>query len=201
MLQIKSLTCQRGGREIFREIGFTLHAGEAMLVTGANGSGKSSLLRVLAGLLQPVEGAIEWRGQNIAGEPDAYRQSLHYIGHLDAVKHELTVGEMLDYWRALHCVQSCAIADPFDVSGQHNKPIRYLSAGQKRRLALSRLALGDAPLWLLDEPATALDREGQRILLECIAAHRAKGGIAVIAAHQDMNLPDTARYEMRGTRG
>ena len=200
MLQVKSLACRRGGREVFREIGFTLNAGDALLVTGANGSGKSSLLRVVAGLLPQAEGTIVWRGQSIADDPDVYRQNLHYIGHLDAVKHELTVAEMLDYWRALHCFESTAMDDSFGILALRDKPIRYLSAGQKRRLALSRLTLGHAPLWLLDEPATALDRDGQRILLDCIAKHRAEGGIAIIAAHQDMNVPDTSRYEMKGSR-
>lgn len=198
MLAVKSLTCLRGNREIFRDIGFSLDAGKALLVTGENGSGKSSLLRVLAGMLAPESGEIFWRGQSIAEDPDAYHGDLRYVGHLDAVKHALTVGEMLDYWRALNCLPHAALQeDPFGILALRDKPVRYLSAGQKRRLALSRLMLGPSSLWLLDEPATALDREGQSILLDCIARHRAAGGIIVIATHHDMNVPHAEKHQMK----
>lgn len=203
MLQVQSLACRRGGREIFRGIEFALNSGDALLVTGANGSGKSSLLRVLAGLLPSTRGAILWQGKNITEDRDGCQSQLHYIGHLDAVKQELTVAEMLDYWRALsgfNLTQSVMTCDPFDILALREKPIRYLSAGQKRRLTLSRLVCSEAILWLLDEPTTALDQRGQEILSECIAHHQAKGGMAVIATHQDIALSNLLSFEMNGSR-
>ena len=172
-------------------------------MTGENGSGKSSLLRVLAGLLPSASPALEWQGQNIAIDPSIYRRSLHYIGHLDAAKYEFTVAEMLDYWRSLYALDPLHTPpspDPFTISGLLQKPVRFLSAGQKRRLALSRLTFNNAPLWLLDEPQTALDRAGQEILSNLITQHRAKGGIAIIATHQDMNFPQAKHLEMKGKR-
>ena len=197
MLTAESITCRRGGRTIFRDLQFTLSPGDVLLVTGANGSGKSSLLRMLAGLLPPESGTVAWRGQNIAHEPDHYHRNLHYVGHLDAVKPELTVTEMLDYWRTLSGLNLAApFPDHFGVLAWRDKPGRYLSAGQKRQLALSRLILKHAALWLLDEPTITLDSAAQAILLDGIEHHRASGGIAVIATHQSMHLPDAIRLEM-----
>jgi heme exporter protein A len=202
MFQVQSLACRRGGREVFREVAFALNAGDALIVTGANGSGKSSLLRTLAGLLPVTAGEMNWKGKSVEEDPDSYKQSLRYIGHLDAVKQELTVAEMLGYWRALNDLNhsdSLLAEDPFDVLVHCDKLVHYLSAGQKRRLALTRLVLSDALLWLLDEPTTALDQQGQNILRQCILQHRAKGGIAVIATHQEMDFADGQNYEMKGS--
>jgi heme exporter protein A len=198
MLQAQTLTCRRGGQSVFRDITFTLPPGSVLQVTGANGSGKSSLLRVLAGLLDIVKGDILWQQENIADDPVAHRQRLHYIGHLDALKNELTAAEMLRYWQALRGASATSASDPFEISAFADKPVRHLSAGQKRRLTLSRLAPDDAPLWLLDEPATALDAKSQQQLAALIAQHRAKGGIAVIATHHDLGLPDAQSLEMAG---
>ena len=203
MLKIQSLSCRRGGRKIFRDVSLDLRAGDTLLVTGANGSGKSTLLRMLAGLLPPLSGSIFWQGQNIEEDPDTYRQSLRYVGHLDTVKPELTVAEMLDYWRALQGVDSNTAPlsqDPFGLSPLLDKPVRTLSAGQKRRLALTRLIFSKASLWLLDEPLTALDQVGQDILIDCIAKHSADGGISLIATHHDMTLSGATRYRINEGR-
>ncbi len=203
MLQVNALACRRGGREIFREVSFALGAGDVLLVTGENGSGKSSLLRVLAGLIPSTAPALSWRGQSIEVEPSLYRRSLHYVGHQDAAKSEFTVAEMLDYWRSLYSLDRLEPPlgqDPFSIARLLDRPVRALSAGQKRRLALSRLTFNDAPLWLLDEPQTALDRDGQRILGDLITQHRTNGGMAIIATHHDMSLSQAKHLEMKGRR-
>lgn len=186
MLEVQSLSCRRSMRPVFREVGFCLAPGGLLQVTGANGSGKSSLLRVLAGLLAPAGGTILWQGRPAADAAEAHRVRLHYIGHQDALKPELTAAEMLDYWRVLRPAAQSEFRDAFGVAAFRHKPVRLLSAGQRRRLTLSRLMLSDAPLWLLDEPATALDHEGQGLLAAAIAAHRAKGGMVIAAVHHVM---------------
>lgn len=200
MLYVQELACRRGGRTIFHDAEFYLEAGDALLVTGANGSGKSSLLRVIAGLLPSSCGMVKWAGQDIAKDPEAYRRCLRYVGHLDAVKTGMTVAESLDYWGALAGARSdgAAAEDPFNIAALRDKAGRFLSAGQKRRLTLARLLIGEASLWLLDEPMTALDAAGQDILCACIARHRARGGIAIVATHQEMALPDARRFAMDG---
>src|ERR1700733_7281975 len=157
MLTAKSLSCRRGSRTVFRDIGFELKAGGLLLVTGKNGSGKSSLLRILAGLLKPSEGRVFWQHSTIR-DLERHHTRLHYIGHLDGVKPELTVSEMIRYWSMLYrATPDEKILDAFDITALGDRPVRHLSAGQKRRLALTRLVLHEAPLWLLDEPSTSLD--------------------------------------------
>lgn len=198
MLKVQNLSCRRGGRVVFCDTGFSVEPGGFLLVTGANGSGKSTLLRILAGLLPPKSGHIHWRSANIAEDSAAHRARLHYIGHLDAVKPGLIVREMLDYWRALRgaAKNDLASLDAFGLEKLADRPIRSLSAGQKRRLSLTRLVLDTAPLWLLDEPTTALDSEGQSLLIAQIARHRASGGIVVAATHDELAVPDMQRLMM-----
>jgi heme exporter protein A len=196
MFLVESLACRRGRQLVFRDVSFSLKDGDLLLLTGRNGSGKSSLLRVLAGFLTAAEGAISWRG-----EPLTDQKPLHYIGHLDAVKSELTVGEMCDYWRVLRCISprpSDSALEFFGLAALINKKILSLSAGQKRRLALTRLLLDDAPLWLLDEPTTSLDHKGQEALAALITAHRAKGGMAILATHRRDEFPDAKNLALDG---
>jgi heme exporter protein A len=195
MIEAQSLSCRRGGKLVFREATFRLAPGAILQITGANGSGKSSLLRVLAGLLPKAEGAVFWQGKPITEDIEAHHQRLHYIGHLDALKPTLTGAEILAYWRTLRpCPQSNR--DSFGTAAFLSKPVRLLSAGQKRRLALSRLTLDDAPLWLLDEPATSLDADGQNLLLAAIHEHRSKGGIVIAAMHHVMNTDNSMVFAM-----
>ena len=196
MLHVSSLSCRRGSRLVFREVGFCLAPGALLQITGANGSGKSTLLRVLAGLLSRTDGAITWNDQPVGNDAEAHRARVHYIGHLDALKPELTGVEMLAYWQSLRAASAACAADLFGIDAFKNKPVRFLSAGQKRRLALSRLLQDDAPLWLLDEPTTALDENGQARLAAAIAHHRAKGGIVIAAVHHAMNAPDAKNFAM-----
>lgn len=201
MLAVQNLSCRRSGAVVFRDVGFTVESGGFVLLTGANGSGKSSLLRVLAGLIEPASGQVLWQGNTIANDQAAHRQNLHYIGHLDAIKPGVTAREMLDYWRALrgaHNVTQTDVLNAFGLTALIDHPIRRLSAGQKRRLSLTRLILAPAPLWLLDEPTTALDREGQNLLRVQIARHRATGGIVIAATHDQLDVPDAQQVVMAG---
>jgi heme exporter protein A len=186
---------------VFRNAGFGVGPGGFVLITGANGSGKSTLLRVLAGLITPFSGSVCWQDNDIAVDAAAHRARLHYIGHLDAAKTGLTVREMLAYWRALCGGSGADVAgclDAFALKSLADRPVRSLSAGQKRRLSLTRLVLDAVPLWLLDEPSTALDRAGQVLLREQIAKHRASGGIVIATSHEDVVAPDVLRFEMPG---
>jgi heme exporter protein A len=196
MLHAQTLFCRRGGHVVFRDITFTLEPGALLQVTGANGSGKSSLLRILAGFVRATAGSLMWQNENIDADVSAHHGRVHYIGHLDALKLELSVAEMLDYWCALRAISAPASSDPFALAPHADELVRYLSAGLRRRLTLTRLVLDDAPLWLLDEPATALDANSQELLATLITGHRAKGGIAVIATHHDLLLPTTQYLTM-----
>ena len=201
MLTVQNLTCRRGGSLVFRDTSFAVKAGGFVLVTGANGSGKSSLLRLLAGLLPPHDGTILWQNQPVADDTDAHRARTHYIGHLDAVKTGLTVTEMLEYWqnlRGLGATNIPASLSAFGLTKLADRPIRRLSAGQKKRLSLTRLIHDTAPLWLLDEPTTALDNAGQDLLRTQIARHRAAGGIVVAASHDDLQITDAQNIVMTG---
>lgn len=190
LLEATDLACRRGERLIFAGLSFALAPGAALLLVGPNGSGKSSLLRVLAGLLPPEAGELRWGGEKVASDPAAYRARLHFIGHQDAVKPVLTVGETLRFWAALRGVPAAPDAlARFRLEEVADWPCRFLSSGQRRRLALSRLVASPAPLWLLDEPATGLDDVSVGDLESAVAEHRRGGGIAVLSTHAPIALP------------
>jgi heme exporter protein A len=200
-LVAEGLACRRGERLIFAALSFVLPAGGALVLTGANGSGKSSLLRLLATLLAPAAGRIVWSGEPVAGDLAAYRARLAYVGHLDAIKPALGVRETLRSWAALSGVTRPAADEAlaaFGLAPLAEWPCRWLSAGQRRRLALARLVAAPAPLWLLDEPGAALDADGEARLAAAIAAHRAKGGRVVVATHQPMALPGADELRLGG---
>lgn len=183
------LTCIRGERTVFQGLGFSVASGEALVLTGANGSGKSSLLRLMAGLLRPAAGAVRWDDADAFADPDAHHARLHYVGHLDAVKPVLTVAENVSFWAAMRGGGNVGGAlAAFGVGHLADVPGRFLSAGQKRRVALARVLAAPAPLWLLDEPATALDKAATALLREAIAGHRATGGMVVVSTHADLGL-------------
>jgi heme exporter protein A len=193
-LVVEDLASRRGERLVFRGVNCTLPPGGALLLTGANGSGKSSLLRVLATLLRPASGRLLWDGVPITADPARYRADLHYVGHLDAIKPALGVRETLDFWAGLRGVAAPPLDGAlaaFALEPFADWPCRYLSAGQRRRLALARLVAAPAPLWLLDEPTAALDADAEWRLINAITAHRATGGRVVIATHQPLPLADT----------
>ena len=177
------ISCQRGGRTIFRDLSFHLAPGEALLVTGPNGAGKTSLLRQIAGLLPLASGRFRFEG----GEPDALLPELcHYVGHANAVKRSLTIRENLSFWGdflgAGHNNVDAALA-AFGLTALADLPAGLLSAGQKRRLALARLFAAPRPIWLLDEPQTSLDASSLKLLDRALKDHLAAGGVAAVASH------------------
>ncbi len=195
LLAAEDLVCIRGERCLFEGLSFALGAGEALLVTGANGSGKSSLLRLVAGLLRPAAGSILWAGEPVARDPDAHHGRLAYIGHHDAVKPVLSLAENLAFWSRFAGRGDEAVAPAlahFGLSALADLPARMLSAGQRRRLALARLATSAAALWLLDEPTVGLDAAAIAMLEEAIAAQRAAGGLVILATHVALALPGAA---------
>jgi heme exporter protein A len=191
-LSVSGLACRRSDRLVFTGLDARLDSGGALLVVGANGSGKSSLLRILAGLLRPFAGAIFWDGADVTADAYAHRARLAYLGHGDAIKPPLTVGEEIGFWTAIDGVgQDAARAAlaAMDLTRLADFPCRHLSAGQKRRLAIARvLARIDAPLWILDEPTNGLDAEARRRLARALAAHRDGGGMVVVASHEGLDL-------------
>lgn len=185
----RDLTCQRGERLVFADLSFQVVAGGALLLRGPNGSGKSSLLRCMAGLLQPIAGIQTWDGESVTQDAEAHRARLRYLGHQDAVKTALTVAENLLLWQSLYRHRDPGAAgvalERLGVSHLADLPARLLSAGQRRRLALARLLVAPAPLWLLDEPTNALDDDGVARFAGIVAAHRERGGMAVLSSHGD----------------
>jgi heme exporter protein A len=176
---------------VFAEVAFTLQAGDALLLRGRNGAGKSSLLRLLAGLLEPAAGSLSWRGRPIAEDPAAHRSRCHLIGHGSPLKGPLTARENLRFMAAVCGAPAAPIERAlagFELAELAGVPAAYLSAGQKRRLALARLLAAPRPLWLLDEPEAGLDAANRERLAGAVAAHRADGGIAVIATHGDIGI-------------
>ena len=189
------LTCVRAGREVFRNVGFTLRGGEMLAITGPNGAGKSSLLRLIAGLLPAAHGQVTLRG----GDAElTVAEQAHYLGHLDAFKPSLTVGENLAFWNAVLAggsgVASALAAVGLDALA--HLPALYLSAGQRRRLSLARLLVAARPIWLLDESSSTLDAAGAAMLAEVMAKHLAGGGLILAAEHGRLALAPTRELRM-----
>ena len=184
------ISCIRGGRLVFDGLSFDVDSGGAVLLTGPNGSGKSTLLRVMAGLIDPTVGGLFWDGEAVAGNKPDHCARLHYLAHAEAIKPPLSVTEDLRFWQAVNG-SDAPVGDAIDAMGLGDRaeiPCRYLSAGQRRRLALARLLLSDTELWLLDEPSVGLDTASIARLRSAIAAHRAGGGIVIAATHVDLGL-------------
>ena len=185
------LAAARGERTLFGGLEFALGPGDALVLTGPNGSGKSSLLRLLAGFGRPTAGTLGWGGRPLADDLEAYRRQLHYVGHQEALKPALSVTETLHFWADLAERPLADPAGPLGALGlgrKANTPCRFLSAGQRRRLALARLLAWDAPLWLLDEPTVGLDDEALGLVAGMIERHRARGGLVVLSTHQALPL-------------
>ena len=196
MLQAQDLACWRAERLIFAGLSFEVQPGEALLLTGANGAGKSSLLRLLAGLLPPAEGRLFWAGEDCFADVAAHGAKLRYLGHQDALKPSLTAAENLAFYARLCGGSVPAALAALDLAGLADLPARVLSSGQKRRLALARLALAPAKLWLLDEPSVGLDAASVARLAPLFAAHRAAGGMVLAATHLPLPLPDARELRL-----
>jgi heme exporter protein A len=200
-LVAENLTLERGGRTVVDGLSFRLSSGEALLLTGPNGSGKTTLLRALAGFLAPASGKILVAD----APPERERAELcHFVGHLDGLKNHLTVAENLSFWREYlgeeREGQSLdAPLERFDLAPLADIPAGYLSAGQRRRLALARLGVAARPVWLLDEPTVSLDAASVGLLLEAIADHVGAGGIAAIATHVPMALGRAREVRLGGS--
>ncbi len=197
----RGIACVRGERTVFTDLDFAVQPGGALVLRGANGSGKSSLLRLIAGLLQPAAGIVAWNSVPVADDPDAHRARLRYVGHHDAVKRALTVAENLAFWAGLHGGRrgTAEALDRLGLGHLANVPARLLSAGQRRRLALARIVATPAPLWLLDEPTVTLDEDGVSVVEALIAAQRANLGLVVVATHAELDLPGADHLQLGAT--
>lgn len=194
MLEGRHLTSVREGRALFENLSLRLEPGQVLQVEGPNGAGKTTLLRILCGLTLPRAGMVCWQGEDIRFHRPLYHEALLYIGHNPGLKPELTPLENLRFFQALNS-QSAAIAPALALArvnlyGYEDSPVRLLSAGQRRRVALARLWLSAAPLWVLDEPFTAIDRAGVRALELRIQEHVSAGGLVAITSHQPVRLDD-----------
>jgi heme exporter protein A len=187
-LLASDLACRRGGRQVFSGLGFSLAAGQALVVTGPNGAGKSSLLRLLAGLVHPTAGRLVLEG----GDSElTLPEQAHYLGHQDALKPSLSVDENLSFWTEFLQGTRAATAAALTAVGLDriaHLPAAYLSAGQRRRLSLARLIAVQRPVWLLDEPTAALDTAGQAALAALMGKHLAAGGLVIAATHGPIGL-------------
>ena len=192
VLAAEDVAVFRGERLIFRELSFAVASCGALVLAGPNGSGKSTLLRLLAGLVRPAAGRLLWNGVNPLADLAEHGRRVGYLGHLDAVKPGLTVAENLRFAASVSGRSVMTALAAVGLEALADLPARMLSAGQKRRLALSRLVLSAAPLWLLDEPTLGLDTGSIERFGALLAAHRAAGGVVVAATHVPLPLPDAA---------
>lgn len=199
-LSTHQLSCELGDRRLFHGLHFALKAGEILQVVGENGSGKTSLLRIIAGLASPHAGEVRWRGKNIAGLGSDYTRHLLYIGHQSAVKADLTVYENLQYSLAFSSANNTTSIDAaiasLGLSAFRDDLASQLSAGQQRRIALAKLLLVDAELWILDEPFAALDQVGASFLETLFAKKIKEGGLILLTSHQILQFKPIKKLEL-----
>ena len=202
MLAADHLSCQRGERTLFSDLNFALEPGWLLHVRGANGSGKTSLLRLVAGLTLPAAGEVQWNGNAINADAEGYRGSLFYLGHAPALKDDFSAVENLCLASRLageHIDEelACETLGRWGLKGRTHLPCRSLSQGQRRRVGLARLALTTRPLWLLDEPLASLDAEATALLESLLERHLAQGGLALLTTHQPITTPATRTRELQ----
>ena len=190
MLEVSQLTAIRDERILFESLSFTINSGELVQIEGRNGTGKTTLLRIVTGLGD--SGEIFWNGENIESNRDAYHQDLLFLGHQTGVKRELTAYENLRFYLNIHSRKPVDKETIYSalmkvgLVGREDVPVAQLSAGQQRRVALARLWLSDHKLWILDEPLTAIDKQGVKVLESLFLSHAEDGGIVILTTHQDM---------------
>ncbi len=195
-----ALRCERGGRLLFDNLNFTLQHGQAMIIQGSNGAGKTSLLRIITGLSQPAEGTVLWNGSNIDNIAEEFQEQLLYIGHLAAVKRELTVRENLSllkrFWPADGSMSVPELAEQVGLRKRLSVHCSRLSAGQQRRVSLARLFISTQKLWVLDEPLTALDVDFISVVENCLQQHLISGGMAILTTHRGIELGDQHSFAL-----
>jgi len=195
-LSAKNLTLIRGESCLFRGLEFTLSRGELLLLEGQNGSGKTSLMRAIAGMLTLETGEIFWNGVPVIAQRQEFHGALVWLAHRTGLKGDLTLVENLRFEGALRRqadIDPASVFKRLGISRLKQLPLRSLSAGQQRRVALARMLMADVPLWLMDEPFTNLDREGRQLVMDLTEEHLASGGMCVMAAHQDVEIDATVR--------
>lgn len=190
-LSVQHLACQRGENRLFADLSWDFGCGDIVQIEGHNGIGKTSLLRILAGLAQPAAGEVRWNAEPISKQREQYQRHLLYLGHAAGVKPELSAWENLLFYQRISQAQQgdealWAVLEKVGLIGREDLPAAQLSAGQQKRIALARLWLSNAPLWILDEPFTAIDKKGVAILTALFEQHSAKGGIVILTSHQDI---------------
>lgn len=191
MLEVTKLSAIRDERVLFENLSFSLQLGDLVQIEGRNGTGKTTLMRIVAGLGDKDEGDIKWNGEKIESNREEYHQSLLFLGHQTGVKRDLTAFENLKFYQSIHAPntseeQIFTALTQVGLAGREDVPVAQLSAGQQRRVALARLWLSEQPLWILDEPLTAIDKQGVKVLENLFLSHAEKGGIVLLTTHQDM---------------
>ena len=206
MLEVRNLACSRGDHRLFSGLNFTLDLGQIMQVQGVNGSGKTSLLRTLCGFLMPDEGDIVWRGEDIRDLDEDYYAEMLYLGHLNAIKDELSALENLRISSGLAGIEidekeALAALRRMGLRGRELLPTKVLSQGQRRRVALARMLVSDARLWVLDEPLTALDVGAVALIQELIAEHLSRQGMVIFTTHQPLRVAGVEMMHLDLSRG
>ncbi|UDY81906.1 cytochrome c biogenesis heme-transporting ATPase CcmA [Vibrio diabolicus] len=191
MLEVSNLTAIRDERVLFENLQFEIKPGELVQIEGRNGTGKTTLLRIMTGLGDREEGIIKWKGEEVEKSRDVFHQDLLFLGHQTGVKRELTALENLRFYQSIQNNRSSdeeifTALTQVGLAGREDVPVAQLSAGQQRRVALARLWLSKQILWILDEPLTAIDKQGVKVLESLFASHADNGGIVVLTTHQDM---------------
>jgi heme exporter protein A len=202
MLRVSGLHLWRGDRHVLRGVSFEGQPGQCVLLSGRNGAGKTSLLRVIAGLLEAEEGEVSWRGASVRTNRHGFHSEMAYLGHEPPLKGDLTGHENLGFWtgirRPVGTIEIDAALARTGARAFADRPVRSLSAGQKRRVALAGVLLMQTPLWLLDEPTTNLDADGQQLVADLIGEHLGRDGLVVAAVHHSLPLPaaDVLPFEL-----
>jgi heme exporter protein A len=200
VLRAENLHLWRAERHVLKGVALTVRSGELLQLTGVNGAGKTTLLRALCGLNHLEEGRVFWNDQDVREDRDAFHGSLLYVGHEPPLKPDLSGAENLRFWTGMRrLVPPAAISEALQRTGAGAfgaRPVRTLSAGQRRRVALAGLLLADVPLWLLDEPTTNLDSGGQDLVAALLDAHLQSGGLAIAAVHHGLGVEPARRREL-----